>query len=196
MSEQPLTRVVGSPPQPSWPSDRERLRDRLPPRVRARERWRIPEELLEQAEEDAARLAVQHPNTVPGVSGPIRRTRPVEVRKARDGPAGYPFLAEPASRRTTSLSLEAAQPGIDPQALRGSTKTILLGVLGPPAEEEETPARVAARLRGALELAPPERLVAAPERGMKHLPRERAGRELQAMVEGTRIVRRELGPDA
>ena len=53
------TSVVGSYPQPDWLIDRERLGQRLPPRVRARELWRVPEELLEQAQDDATRLAVQ-----------------------------------------------------------------------------------------------------------------------------------------
>src|ERR671924_940433 len=54
-----LTTVVGSYPQPGWLIDRERLGDRLPPRVRARELWRVPEPYLEQAQDDATRLAVQ-----------------------------------------------------------------------------------------------------------------------------------------
>src|SRR5262249_52131899 len=54
-----VTTVVGSYPQPDWLIDRERLGARLPPRVRARELWRVPEPLLEQAQDDATRLAVQ-----------------------------------------------------------------------------------------------------------------------------------------
>ena len=54
-----VTTVVGSYPQPDWLIDRERLGDRLPPRVRARELWRVPEEFLEEAQDDATRLAVQ-----------------------------------------------------------------------------------------------------------------------------------------
>jgi 5-methyltetrahydropteroyltriglutamate--homocysteine methyltransferase len=51
--------VVGSYPQPDWLIDRERLGERLPPRVRARELWRVPEPFLEEAQDDATRLAVQ-----------------------------------------------------------------------------------------------------------------------------------------
>ena len=54
-----VTTVVGSYPQPDWLIDRERLGDRLPPRVRARELWRVPEPFLEAAQDDATRLAVQ-----------------------------------------------------------------------------------------------------------------------------------------
>src|ERR1051326_6830154 len=52
------TTVVGSYPQPDWLIDRQRLGDRLPPRVRARELWRVPEPFLEEAQDDATRAAV------------------------------------------------------------------------------------------------------------------------------------------
>src|ERR1041385_6253453 len=54
-----VTTVVGSYPQPDWLIDRERLREQLPPRVRARELWRVDERFLEQAQDDATRIAVQ-----------------------------------------------------------------------------------------------------------------------------------------
>jgi 5-methyltetrahydropteroyltriglutamate--homocysteine methyltransferase len=53
------TTVVGSHPQPDWLIDRARLGARLPPRVRARELWRIPDELLEQAQDDATVVAIE-----------------------------------------------------------------------------------------------------------------------------------------
>ena len=336
------TTVVGSYPQPEWLIDRERLGHRLPPRVRARELWRVPEPFLEAAQDDATRLAVQdmeragvdvitdgemrresysnrfateldgidldepgvaldrtgHENPVPRVVGPIRRRRPVEVRdieflrsitdrrikitvpgpftmaqqaqddhygdgrslalayaeavneelrdlkaagadvvqidepylqarpeaarehaivaidRALDGiggetvlhtcfgyaaivhdkPAGYPFLRELDDCAATHLSLEAAQPGLDPEILRDVPgKTILWGVLDLGTEEVETPELVAERLRGALAVVGSERLVAAPDCGMKYLPRERAFRKLAAMVAGARLVREELG---
>src|SRR5215203_2195905 len=322
-----LTTVVGSYPQPDWLIDRGRLGDRLPPRVRARDLWRVPEPFLEEAQDDATRLAVAdmeragvdvltdgemrresysnrfatalegvdldrpgvaldrtgHENPVPRVVGPVRRTRPVEVRdvgflrsisdrrikitvpgpftmtqqaqndhyaddrslalayadvvqidepylQARpeaarayaveaidralegidgdtvlhtcfgyahivhDRPAGYPFLRELAACRATHLSLEAAQPGLDPEALRAvADKTIVLGVLDLGASEVETPEVVAERVRRALAVVPPERLAVAPDCGMKYLPRERAFRKLVAMVAGARLVREQLG---
>src|SRR5688572_6975275 len=54
-----LTTVVGSYPQPDWLIDRARLGERLPPRVRARELWRVAEAFLEEAQDDATRLAVR-----------------------------------------------------------------------------------------------------------------------------------------
>jgi 5-methyltetrahydropteroyltriglutamate--homocysteine methyltransferase len=332
-----LTTVVGSYPQPDWLIDRQRLGDRLPPRVRARELWRVAEEQLEEAQDDATRLAVQdmeragvdvitdgemrresysnrfatalegvdldnpgialdrtgHENPVPKVVGPIRRTRPVETRdveflrsitdrrikitvpgpftmsqqaqndyyaedgdlalayadavnaelrdlkaagadvvqidepylqarpepareyaleainRALDGiegetvlhtcfgyahivhdrPSGYPFLRELDGCAATHLSLEAAQPDLDPEVLRDvADKTIVLGVLDLGAEQVETAEAVAARIRRALEVVPPERLVVAPDCGMKYLPRERAFRKLRSMVAGARLV--------
>src|ERR671914_2364443 len=333
-----VTTVVGSYPQPGWLIDRERLADRLPPRLRAGELWRVPEPFLEEAQDDATRLAVQdmeragvdvitdgemrresysnrfatalagvdldepglaldrtgHGNPVPRVVGPIRRTRPVDVRdveflrtvtdrrikitvpgpftmtqqaqndhyvsdrelalayaeavneelrdlkaagadvvqidepylqarpdaareyavdaidRALDGiegetvlhtcfgyaaivhdrPSGYPFLRELADCAATALSLEAAQPDLDPAVLRDlAEKTIVLGVLDLGASEVETPDLVADRIRRALTAVDPERLVVAPDCGMKYLPRERAFRKLEAMVAGARLVR-------
>ena len=337
-----VTTVVGSYPQPDWLIDRERLGERLPPRVRARELWRVPEPFLEEAQDDATRLAVQdmegagvdvitdgemrresysnrfataldgvdldnpgvaldrtgHENPVPRVVGPIRRTRPVEVRdvellrsltgrrikitvpgpftmtqqaqndhyeddrslalayaeavneelrdlkdagadvvqidepylQARPEPAreyaveaidralegiegdtvlhtcfgyahivkdrltGYPFLGELNDCAATHLCLEAAQPDLDPEVLRDvPDKTIVLGVLDLGSEEVETPAAVAGRIRKALAVVGPERLVVAPDCGMKYLPRGRAFAKLEAMVAGARLVREELG---
>ena len=344
LEEAPVTTVVGSYPQPSWLIDRERLGDRLPPRVRARELWRVPEPFLEEAQDDATRLAVRdmeragidvitdgemrresysnrfatalegvdldepgvaldrtgHENPVPRVVGPIRRTRPVEVRdveflrsisdrrikitvpgpftmtqqaqndhyaddrslalayaeavneelrdlkaagadvvqidepylqarpeparvyaveainRALDGiegdtvlhtcfgyahivhdrPTGYPFLRELNDCVATHLSLEAAQPNLDPEALRDlPDKTIILGVLDLGSSEVETPDVVADRIRQALAVLAPERLVVAPDCGMKYLPRERAFRKLEAMVAGAHLVREELSAD-
>ena len=337
MSDALVTTVVGSYPQPGWLIDRERLGDRLPPRVRARELWRVPEAFLEEAQDDATRLAVQdmeragvavitdgemrresysnrfatalegvdldrpgvaldrtgHENPVPRVVGPIRRTRPVEVRdveflrsiterrikitvpgpftmtqqaqndhypddrslalayaeavndelrdlkaagadvvqidepylqarpesareyaveainRALDGIdgetvlhtcfgyahivkdrlSGYPFLAELRDCVATHVSVEAAQPDLDPEVLRAvGEKTIVLGVLDLGSSEAETPELVAARIRKALTVLPPERLVVAPDCGMKYLTRDLAFRKLRALVEGARLV--------
>ena len=53
------TTLVGSYPQPDWLIDREKLAGRFPPRVRARELWRIPEQWLAQAQDDATVLAIK-----------------------------------------------------------------------------------------------------------------------------------------
>ena len=53
------TTLVGSYPQPEWLIDRKRLAGRFPPRVRARELWRVPEPWLAEAQDDATRLAIR-----------------------------------------------------------------------------------------------------------------------------------------
>jgi 5-methyltetrahydropteroyltriglutamate--homocysteine methyltransferase len=53
------TTLVGSYPQPEWLIDRKKLAGRFPPRVRAKELWRIPEAFLAEAQEDATRLAIR-----------------------------------------------------------------------------------------------------------------------------------------
>jgi 5-methyltetrahydropteroyltriglutamate--homocysteine methyltransferase len=54
-----VTTVVGSYPQPDWLVNREMLGSRLPPRVRAKEIWRIPEEFLAEAQDDATIIAIR-----------------------------------------------------------------------------------------------------------------------------------------
>src|SRR5687768_6662137 len=53
------TTLVGSYPQPEWLIDRKKLAGRFPPRVRAKELWRIPEPYLAEAQDDATRLAIR-----------------------------------------------------------------------------------------------------------------------------------------
>ena len=72
-------------------------------------------------------------------------------------------------------------------------KVVVLGVLDLGSDEVDSPDVVAERIRRALEVVPAERLVVAPDCGMKYLSRELAFRKLQAMVAGAMIVREELG---
>jgi len=53
------TMLVGSYPQPEWLIDRKKLAGRFPPRVRAKELWRVPPEWLEEAQNDATLLAIR-----------------------------------------------------------------------------------------------------------------------------------------
>lgn len=61
MSQLPLfpTSLVGSYPQPDWLIDRAKLEERFPPRIRARELWRVAEQHLSQAQEDATVVAIK-----------------------------------------------------------------------------------------------------------------------------------------
>jgi 5-methyltetrahydropteroyltriglutamate--homocysteine methyltransferase len=112
----------------------------------------------------------------------------------KDKPNRYAFLAPLADTAAVQLSIEAAQPKLDLgvlEELRG--KTIVLGVLHLGSSEIETAQTVADRIRTALPHIDPERLVAAPDCGMKYLEREVAFGKLRALADGARIVRRELG---
>jgi len=340
-SELLLTTVVGSYPQPDWLVNRENLKSRLPPRVRARELWQVDEKFLEAAQDDATRLAIRdmelagidivtdgemrresysnrfataldgfdidnpgvaldrtgHPNPVPRVVGPVRRSRPIQVRDVEfarrntdyrlkitlPGPftiaqqaqndyypddqslamdiaaavnaeirdlraagadviqldepylqarpekakayalaainralegvegdtalhtcfgyahivkkrlSGYSFLAELNDCLARQLSIEAAQPNLDLSILaKIPRKTIMLGVINLDDMAVETPEIVAARIRNALRFVPSDRLIVAPDCGMKYLPREVAFGKLKALVEGAGIVREEL----
>ncbi|EFH13666.1 5-methyltetrahydropteroyltriglutamate--homocysteine methyltransferase [Teichococcus cervicalis] len=335
------TTVVGSYPQPDWLVDRAVLAQNLVPRVRMKQMWRVAEDALEQAQDDATLVAIRDmeragidivtdgeirresysnrfalaldgvdldnpartmgragkETLVPRVIGPIRRREAVELRDVeflvantdrrtkitlpgpftlsqqaadehyrdeeamamdyavavneeakalkragvdviqfdepwmqarpeaaarfgvkvlnralegiegdtvvhlcfgyaavvKDKPSGYSFLPQLAECRAAQISIEAAQPRLDLgvlDALPG--KTIMLGVLDLGDAAVETPEIVAERIRAALRRLPAERLVVAPDCGMKYLPRERAFGKLKAMVEGAAIVRREL----
>jgi 5-methyltetrahydropteroyltriglutamate--homocysteine methyltransferase len=335
------TTLIGSYPQPDWLVDREKLAGRLPPRVPAHELWRVAEEWLEQAQDDATVLAVRemeqagvdivtdgeirresysnrfatalegldldnpgraldrtgHPNPVPRVVGPIRRARPVQVRDTRflraltsrpirvtvpgpftmsqqaqndyypdlrslalayaeavngelrdlvaagadvvqidepylqarpedarryaleaierafdgvggtralhtcfgyaaivhDKPRGYPFLAELDSCPADQISIEAAQPRLDPAILEQlPSTTVILGVLDLGDMTVEDVDVVAVRIRAALRHIDPERLLVGPDCGMKYLSRDVARGKLRALVEGAAIVRGEL----
>ena len=335
------TSLVGSYAQPEWLIDGKKLAGRFPPRVRARELWRVAPEFLEQAQDDATLLAIRdqeragldiitdgeqrresysnrfatalegididnpgtaldrsgHPNPVPRIVGKIRRRQPVQVRdvkflrsntdraikitvpgpftmsqqaqndfytdeqemvldyaaavnaeikdlfaagadvvqidepymqarpeKARqygltglnatlDGvrgttaihicfgyaaiihvrPAGYSFLPELAASPVKQISIETAQSKLDCSVLEKLPgKTIILGTLDLSDMSIETPEMVAGRIRRALPFVPPERIVVAPDCGLKYLPREVAFGKMRAMVEGTNIVRQEL----
>jgi 5-methyltetrahydropteroyltriglutamate--homocysteine methyltransferase len=338
------TSLVGSYAQPEWLIDRKKLAGRFPPRVRAKELWRVAPEWLEQAQDDATLLAIRdqeragldiitdgemrresysnrfatalegvdvdnpgtaldrsgHPNPVPRVTGKVRRRQPVEVRdvkflrantdhmikmtvpgpftmsqqaqndfykdegemasdyadavnaeikdlfaagadivqidepymqarpeKARQyglnalnralsgvvgrtavhicfgyaaiihvRPSGYSFLPELANSSVRQISIETAQSNLDCSVLEKlPMKTIILGVLDLSDMTVETPEKVAERIRRALDYVPIERLVVAPDCGLKYLPRNVAFKKMQAMVAGTKIVRRELGAE-
>jgi 5-methyltetrahydropteroyltriglutamate--homocysteine methyltransferase len=336
------TSLVGSYAQPEWLIDRKKLAGRFPPRVRAKELWRVAPEHLEQAQDDATLLAIRdqeragldiitdgemrresysnrfatalegvdidnpgtaldrsgHPNPVPRVAGKVRRKHPVEVRdlqflrastdrtikitvpgpftmsqqaqndfykdeaelaldyaaavsaeikdlfaagadivqvdepymqarpekarafglaafnRALDGvagttavhicfgyaaiihvrPSGYSFLPEFAKSPVQQISIETAQSDLDCSVLEKLPgKTIILGTLDLNDMNVESPETVAERIRRALKHVPAERIVVAPDCGMKYLPRDVAFAKMRAMVEGAKIVRREIG---
>ena len=108
-------------------------------------------------------------------------------------PSGYSFLPELEQSAVQQISIETAQSHLDCAVLEKlPSKRIVLGVIDLADMSIEMPETVAARIRSALPHVAPERLVIAPDCGMKYLPRDVAFGKLKAMVEGTKIVRREL----
>jgi len=108
-------------------------------------------------------------------------------------PTGYSFLPQLAETIARQISIEAAQPRLDLGVLADlAGKTIILGVidLGDPAVEPVE--RVVERIRAGLARVPPERLILAPDCGMKYLPRETAFGKLRALVDGARAVRAQI----
>jgi 5-methyltetrahydropteroyltriglutamate--homocysteine methyltransferase len=111
----------------------------------------------------------------------------------KDKPSGYSFLAEFENAAVDQVSIEAAQPKLDLSVLQQlPSKTIILGVIDLSDLTVETPETVAARIRKALPFASAERIVVAPDCGLKYLPRGVAFGKMRAMVEGAGIMRREL----
>ena len=111
----------------------------------------------------------------------------------KDKPSGYSFLGQLAETRASQISIEAAQPHLDLAVLKElAPKSVMVGVIDLSTTAVETPAQVASRIRAALEHIAPQKLVVAPDCGMKYLPREVAFDKLVALAQGADIVRKEL----
>jgi 5-methyltetrahydropteroyltriglutamate--homocysteine methyltransferase len=111
----------------------------------------------------------------------------------KDKPSGYSFLSEFERCIVDQVSIEAAQPRLDLSILRQlPSKTIILGVIDLADPSIETPQAVADRIRPALAFVPSERIVVAPDCGMKYLRRDVALGKMRAMAEGAALVRAEL----
>ena len=110
----------------------------------------------------------------------------------KDKPTGYSFLPQLEATRASQISIEAAQPRLDLSVLGKLDKTLMVGVIDLGTERVETADEVAARIRAALKHVPAERLVLAPDCGMKYLTRQAAFGKLKALAEGAALVRKEL----
>ncbi|MDT8760212.1 5-methyltetrahydropteroyltriglutamate--homocysteine methyltransferase [Sphingomonas psychrotolerans] len=107
-----------------------------------------------------------------------------------DRPKGYDYLGELAGTRVDQVSVETAQPHLDPEELRAlKDKRVMVGVLDLNDPAVETPDKVAERIRRAMETVPVEKIIVAPDCGLKYLPRETAWGKMRAMVEGAALVR-------
>ena len=155
----------------------------------------LDEPYLQARAEKAARFAVKAINrALEGIEGTTAlHTCFGYAHYIKDKPGHYAFLEELARCPADQLAIEAAQPRLDLSVLeRLGDKTIVLGVIDLADPRVETAETVAERARAALRHVPPERLVLAPDCGMKYLPRESARGKLRALAAGARIVREEL----
>ena len=110
-------------------------------------------------------------------------------------PAGYPFLEELADVTARQISIESAQQNVDLSVLKSlSRKQLIVGVIDlsdeSPVEDVDT---VVGRIRNAMRYVAPERLILAPDCGMKYLPRAKAFGKLTALARAAARVRAELG---
>ena len=155
----------------------------------------LDEPWVRTAPDKAARYGVKAINrALDGIPGPtVVHLCFGYAAMVKNKPAGYAFLPQLADSAAGQISIEAAQPRLDLGVLRDlAGKTVVLGVLDLNDPAIETAESVAARLRKALRYVPAERLVAAPDCGMKYLPRGTAFGKLQALAEGAAQVRQEL----
>jgi 5-methyltetrahydropteroyltriglutamate--homocysteine methyltransferase len=156
----------------------------------------LDEPWLQARPERAARYGVKAINrALAGIPGPtVVHLCFGYAAAVHDKPSGYSFLPQLADTCAAQISIEAAQPRLDLGVLKElAPKTVVLGVIDLGTEKVETADEVARRIRAALKHVPADRLVPAPDCGMKYLSREAAFGKLKALAEGAAIVRAELG---
>jgi 5-methyltetrahydropteroyltriglutamate--homocysteine methyltransferase len=108
-------------------------------------------------------------------------------------PASYFFLSELADSKAQQISIESAQPKIDLGVLKElSGKKIILGVINLGDQIVEQPEQVAERIRAGLKYVSADRLIPAPDCGMKYMTRDVAFGKLKALADGAAIVRKEI----
>jgi 5-methyltetrahydropteroyltriglutamate--homocysteine methyltransferase len=108
----------------------------------------------------------------------------------KEKPGAYSFLAELADAAVDQISIETAQPKLDCSVLaKLGDKSVMVGVIDLGTEEVETPEMIVARVERALAYLPPERIILAPDCGMKFLPRDSARGKLRAMTAAAHTLR-------
>lgn len=155
----------------------------------------LDEPWVRSAPDRAARYGVRAINrALEGIEGPtVVHVCFGYAAVMADKPGGYGFLAELGDATARQISIEAAQPRLDLGVLRDlAGKTIVLGVLDLNDPAVEAAGAVAARIRDGLRFVDAERLVPAPDCGMKYLAADTAFGKLRSLAQGAAIVRREL----
>jgi 5-methyltetrahydropteroyltriglutamate--homocysteine methyltransferase len=108
-------------------------------------------------------------------------------------PTGYSFLPQLAGTIAQQISIEAAQPKLDLGVLSDlAGKTIMLGVIDLADPAVDTIEQVISRIRAGLDRVPADRLILAPDCGMKYLPRHIAFNKLCMLAASARAVRAQL----
>jgi 5-methyltetrahydropteroyltriglutamate--homocysteine methyltransferase len=111
-----------------------------------------------------------------------------------DRPSGYSFLPELAGCSCDQVSIETGQSNLDTSVLTHlAGKTIILGVIDLSDHTVETVDTVAARVRRALPYVAADKVVIAPDCGMKYLPWESAEGKMRAMAGAAAVLRSEFG---
>jgi 5-methyltetrahydropteroyltriglutamate--homocysteine methyltransferase len=156
----------------------------------------LDEPYLQARPEKAARFAIKAINrALHGIEGTTAlHTCFGYAHVVHNRPNGYPFLEPLADTAAKQISVESAQQNVDLGVLRSlSSKTLIVGVIDLSDDSRvEDQATVATRIRKALGFVDPQRLIVAPDCGMKYLRREKAFAKLQAMVGAASLVRGEL----
>jgi 5-methyltetrahydropteroyltriglutamate--homocysteine methyltransferase len=155
----------------------------------------LDEPWLQARSEAAERYGVKAINrALEGVPGPVAIHLCFGYAAiVHEKPSGYSFLPQLADCTAAQISIEAAQPKLDLGVLRDlAGKTIILGVISLGELSVEEPETVADRIRAAFPYVAPERLIPAPDCGMKYLPADVAFGKVKAMVEGARLLRKEF----
>jgi 5-methyltetrahydropteroyltriglutamate--homocysteine methyltransferase len=156
----------------------------------------LDEPYLQARAEKAQRFAVKAINrALQGIAGTTAlHTCFGYAHIVHSRPNGYPFLEELADVTAHQISMESAQQKVDLSVLKSlANKTLIVGVIDladdSPVEDVDT---VVGRIRNALRFVPPERLILAPDCGMKYLPRLKAFGKLTALARAAARVRAEL----
>ena len=165
--------------------------------LRGRRRRRHPARRALAAQRSRGRQALRRQGDQPRARGHHGADRGASLLRLRalvqQQADGYSFLPSSPTRIAQQISIEAAQPKLDLGVLKDlSRKKIMLGVIDLGDQIVETPEQVAERIRAGLKYVSPERLIPAPDCGMKYLPREVAFGKLKALADGAAIVRKEL----
>jgi len=156
----------------------------------------LDEPYLQARAEKANRFAIKAINrALEGISGVTAlHTCFGYAHIVHSRPNGYPFLEPLADVNVQQISLESAQQKVDLSVLKAlRRKKLIVGVIDladeSPVEGVDT---AVARIRSALQFVDPDRLILAPDCGMKYLPRERAFGKLAVLAKAAKKVREEL----